>query len=659
MIKSLNNYICIAGLFIYSLPTVNAQEYKEFEFSKKPEFEISESQKMLDEALLTYKYSTEYIVDEEAEQQFTFVYSVKLVNSDKAIERNNKIYLTIGEGSNYHFQKARVISPSGKITELKKEDVKIGVYDDEGEEQKYYYYALEGLEKGSIIERATYRQNNSYYYGSLIYLQSDVVAFNQEFELLCPPHLEFSVLPVNNAPEAVKDTSIEEKNRWTVTLDSADKILDQPYLYPNTVKQGVLFKLDRNNATNRGDITTYANVNENVYTSVFPELSKKAQKRIDQIAKNIKLDKVESKNEKILLIENHLKNEFKIANLSMSDLTDVEKIYETKTMNNLGSCIMHAALLKKAGISNIEVVLTTDRTELPFHPEYEAYLFLRNYLLYIPEVDMYIAPTETFSRGKYIPANWSHNYGLHIKSMDVGQIKAYVGKVKFIEALPYTANTDTMNIEVDFSKDLSQPKVSIEKKMMGYSAQFIQPIIHLLDESAIEELTGSLKNMVHEDIKDEKTELKNVDKNDFGVKPLVISIETNNHPFVSIAGEDLLFKIGDLIGEQMELYQEESRQYDVNSENQRLYMRTIRFNVPEGYSVKNLDELKMSFKYGEGDDYDLYFVSTVEKDGDAYVLKCKEYYASISYPSERFDEYKEVINAAADFNKLVVVMTKE
>ena len=112
MIKSLNNYICIAGLFIYSLPTVNAQEYKEFEFSKEPEFEISESQKMLDEALLTYKYSTEYIVNEEAEQQFTFVYSVKLVNSDKAIERNNKIYLTIGEGSNYHFQKARVISPS-------------------------------------------------------------------------------------------------------------------------------------------------------------------------------------------------------------------------------------------------------------------------------------------------------------------------------------------------------------------------------------------------------------------------------------------------------------------------------------------------------------------------------------------------------------------
>ncbi|MEX2379601.1 MAG: hypothetical protein WD530_02590, partial [Vicingaceae bacterium] len=363
--------------------------------------------------------------------------------------------------------------------------------------------------------------------------------------------------------------------------------------------------------------------------------------------------------EKVFLIENYLKTEFQIVNQSSAELREVENIYENKAMDNVGSCIMHAALLKEAGIEDIEIVLTSDRSELLFQPDFEAYLYLRNYLFYIPEIQTYIAPTEPFSRGKYIPSTWSHNYGLHIKAMDIGSMKAYVGEVKFIEALPHTANTDTMIIDVDFSKNSTSPEIKIEKKMMGYSAQYLQPLIHLLDEDAKNELKNSLKSMVHEEIEDEEIEMGNVEKDDFGKQPFILNIKTEKHPFVSQAGNDLLFNIGELIGEQMELYQEHNRQFDIVSDHERLYMRTIRFNVPEGYSIKNLEELNMDFKYGDGDKYDLYFVSTVEKQDDSYVLNCKEYYSTIEYPAEKFDEFKEVINAAADFNKLVLVMTKD
>jgi hypothetical protein len=430
-------------------------------------------------------------------------------------------------------------------------------------------------------------------------------------------------------------------------------------VYVNTVKKGVLFKLDRNNATNKGDITTYSNVNENVYSSIYPELSKKAQKRITSIAKKIYLSKAKNATEKVQLIENYLKTEFQITNQSSAELRDVETIYENKVMDNVGSCIMHAALLKEAGIGDIEIVLTTDRSELLFNPDFEAYLYLRNYLFFIPEIETYIAPTELLSRGKYIPSTWAHNYGLHIKSMDLGSMKAYVGEVKFIEALPYTANTDTMIIDVDFSKNSSSPQINIEKRMMGYSSQYIQPLIHLLDEPSKEELKNSLKSMVHEEIENEEIEMSNIEKDDYGKNPFILNIKTEDHPFVSQAGNDLLFNIGKLIGEQMELYQEHNRQFDVVADHERLYMRTIRFNVPEGYSIKNLEELNMSFKYGDEEVYDLYFVSKVEKEKEGYVLNCKEYYSTIEYPAEKFDEFKEVINAAADFNKLVLVMTKD
>ena len=104
------------------------------------------------------------------------------------------------------------------------------------------------------------------------------------------------------------------------------------------------------------------------------------------------------------------------------------------------------------------------------------------------------------------------------------------------------------------------------------------------------------------------------------------------------------------------MYQDKKRQFDVESENSRRYTRLIKFNVPAGYEIKNIDDLKISCKFGEAEDINILFNSEYNIDKYVVTVTSEEYYTEIIYPKERFEEYQKVINAAADFNKIVLVL---
>lgn len=640
-------------LIFCAITQSDAQKYKYFTFPEKPEFEVTEHIKSLEEAVINKIYSSQYIVEENDEKQYIFTYTARWINSDEVIKRNNRVYLSASQGAEYLYQKARVIKPNGDIQELKKSDIKEGVLEEN--DQKYYYFALEGLEKGSIIETANYEKRNPNYYGSLVYLQEKVERMNQRYELICPSHLKFAFKSINNAPEMVYDTLTKEYNRWTVEVDSIGGVEAQPTMFDDVVKQGILSKLDRNIAKNTGDLTSYGSAARTVYSNLHPEFSKAQQKKLSKIAKEINLSSLKDETSKIQAIENYLKSNIQVVESPYSDLRNIDFILENKAANDFGITMLHVALLELAELK-FEIILTSDRSNIRFDPDFEAYLFLDHYMIYFPTTDQYLAPTNNFLRAPIVPAEWTHNYGLFIKEVGVGDMKVPIGKVKFIEALPYSATKDEMDIEVKFEEDLVHPTISIEKSSSGYSAQYFQPYFHLMDEEALGNVKKSLVLMINEEIEAEEVELKNTSENDFGSKPFVYSFSTNEHSFVEKAGSDFLFKLGLLIGPQMEMYQEEERKYDVESENARFYGRKIQFNIPEGYIIKNLEDLKMEYKYGEEGKENLYFKSTYTKKGNQVTVECEEYYTEIVYPVSEFEKYQKVINAAADFNKIVLVL---
>jgi hypothetical protein len=248
---------------------------------------------------------------------------------------------------------------------------------------------------------------------------------------------------------------------------------------------------------------------------------------------------------------------------------------------------------------------------------------------------------------------------LFIRGLKVGGTVTPVGEVKFIEPLPYSDNTDIMEIDVDFTENISQPNISFLKSQTGYTAQYTQPFMYLLDEESRTNMENSMPEMVSEDIESDDVTLTNVEANDFGTKPFEIRFSTNDHRFVEMAGEDVLFKIGELIGPQMELYEEEERQFPIEKVNKQYYLRTITLTLPEGYEIKNMEELSFERKHEENGKTTMFFDSQYTQDGNTYVIVSTEYYDQLVYPVSDYDAFAEVVNAAADFNKITLVLKKK
>jgi hypothetical protein len=271
-----------------------------------------------------------------------------------------------------------------------------------------------------------------------------------------------------------------------------------------------------------------------------------------------------------------------------------------------------------------------------------------------------MAPTEALYRLGYIPYNWSNNYGLFIKNVKLGETTAGVGEVRFIEPLVYDENEDILNVKIDFDGEFDKLNLDIERSLTGYNATFIQPIFGLIPEMETKVVVIELLNLSGKDVDLKDFKLTNVSMDSFYLKPFVLQGNaTTNSSFYDKAGDRYLLKIGEIIGEQVEMYQEEERKLPVENEFNRNYLRTISFEIPEGYKVRNLEDLKIDLSYQEKNGQDaMGFLSSYEMEGNTVTVSIKEYYKKLSFPLEKFRAFREIINAAADFNKKVLIFEK-
>jgi hypothetical protein len=124
---------------------------------------------------------------------------------------------------------------------------------------------------------------------------------------------------------------------------------------------------------------------------------------------------------------------------------------------------------------------------------------------------------------------------------------------------------------------------------------------------------------------------------------------------MGFAGNNYLFKIGKVIGTQQDLYDKDKRSSDIDLAYLNTINRTIEFTIPEGYSIKNLEDLNL---FAEDSLKTLGFSSSYVKKGSMVSVIIKEYYNQIFYDQSQYDEFRKVINTVADFNKITLLLEK-
>jgi len=125
-------------------------------------------------------------------------------------------------------------------------------------------------------------------------------------------------------------------------------------------------------------------------------------------------------------------------------------------------------------------------------------------------------------------------------------------------------------------------------------------------------------------------------------------------------GDIYLFKVGMVIGPQSELYSEEKRVSDAENESNHGYTRVIVFEIPEGYKATNLEALNMNVACIDSNGTrSAEFISSYKIEGNKITVTVEENYKKVIYPLAQFEDFRKVINAAADFNKIVVYFEKK
>lgn len=645
-------------ILLLNVLTVNAQEpfYKSFSWENNPDFNKFKTDSNEDMMAFKDKVVNEFFFVDDGLSEFQLIHKILWLNSNDRIEEYNKIYLPYSSNSELMVSKARVVNPNGKVIELDESKILTSV--NEETNQTYKFFAFEGVEIGSFIEYYFVVKKYPDYRGKRITLQSDYVKYNVELDVFAPKNLIFEFKSFNGLESVKNDTLVENKQHWQLQIDKIEKLEIEEHSAYVAEKQYVVYNLDKNTASNVTGISSYSNRSKGFYEYLYVELSKSEQSLLDDLIKKIDLKSASDEVSKLRKIENYLKSNFFLSEVNSEKLEVLNDVLKSNTANETGIMRLYIAIFKKLDIP-FEVVLTTDRFETKFDNKFESGNFLTDYLFYFPNSEKFTSPIELQSRIGFPPYEFTDNYGLFIKEISLGNFKNAVGKIKYINAPTEKETIDEMFIKVNFDEDdFTVNTINIEKSYSGYYASYIQPFMNLMTEENANDLYDRIIKSIHENLEivdkvvfNDKVEL-------FGKEPFKIVTNVKSEVFTNKAGNKYLFKLGEIIGTQIEMYQEKERILPIEDDYQRSFLRKLEINIPEGYKITNLNDININHFFDKDGERLLMFHSYYEINSNLLTVYANEYYSLNRIDLENFEQYRKVVNAAADFNKIVLIMAQ-
>jgi len=633
--------------------------YADIEWDESKEIPVLDAEYADDDAVilkrhLYYHFDPNY---ESQTNQYLVEHKKVLLNSDKAIEQNNKIYLNQYSKELKQIIKTRVLNQKGEVRELKESDIKQGVDEESGAE--YSYYAVEGLEIGSMIETVTKMEVSPSFYGTVHYIEQSYPTLDYKFVYTYPRFLTFKFKTYNSDLEG----TIEDADKTsTYTLSSTDvpRILSEPMAHRKSNSAYLIYKLDKNHSQGMNDINGFGFFNQAIGERILQmEIGKGERKKLDKLYSGIVFDNDDTDSDKICRIESYIKENFAfVDNNTVEELEDMKKILENKALNFFGAGQIYQYFLNKID-KKIAVIATCDNSKFKFDKKFENYLFLQKKLISIEGTDIIIDPEDELGRLSYIDPAYLGNDGLFVRSKTLGSMTTAVGKVETIPHNKPEENLLQSYVDVQIEEEFDDIKIEVDMEFRGQVAKNSQPIFALVDEEQLENFYTYALYTYSDHLKVKTAKFKNNEKGAFPLEPLLADFEIKGENFLEKGGRSYFLKVGEMIGPQSQMYYEEEteRVNEVFSQYPREYRYQIRFNIPDGYTAENLDDIKI-MEESSRSEHRFFFKSDYTLEGNQVTITINELYDSSTYPVEVFTDYQKVINAAADFNKVKILFSE-
>lgn len=652
----MKKYVSILTLITCTSIWCFSQKYidKNYSWEKEiPKYTLSEEEKKFGEVCIEEKKIIEIEATETGVVQYYLLHEINLVNSSDAIERNNRLRIPYSSNAELLLNKLRVILPDGKTIELTEDDIKEA--EDEEQERKYKYYAVRGLVEGALIERIILKKSEPDLTGSLYYMQSEQPSKWQSFDLIYPDFLKMD-FKIYNMPgtEISTDTMLDGLTRKYIHLENVSALPEEKYSNYLSNLKSVAYKMTGNYSTGKYNLFSFKSIVDGIYPILNPDLTKEDKKVLDKFLSKTTFTSSDTEADKIRKIEDLVKSNVvsgEKVNVKDQSIADMLKV---KVTNHMGMTRLFCCIFNHLGIKHHEV-LSINRFKRVFDPKFEDYDYLDEYIIYFPG-NYYLAPNDMLGRYPFIPDGIANNYGLFMKPVELSGVVMGAAEKRKIETLDYTRSIDTMDITIDLTQDLAHPNVTYKLVWTGYMAARIQPFMQLMEEKdkdkfrkqILEGFAGDLTNITI------KTENEGIDN--FGIKPFIATVTTPNQNIIEKVGDSYLIKVGETIGPQVEMYQQGERKTPISIEHAHVYYRFIKVILPTGYVLKGTEKADINKTCSLNNEIAARFITSYKTNNNEFVITNEESYRILDIPITQYEDFKGVVNAAADFNKIVLIL---
>lgn len=516
-------------------------------------------------------------------------------------------------------------------------------------DENYNNYKLPNLDEGDIVEIMYTVKKDFNFNGNKIIEESYPILLSKF--ILIENNFKSNIKIYNSNNSFVSDIIFDGKKSKQIIFNNLNATANEQYSTPIANK----IKISYQCYENRDDVSQieyWGNLVQNVSELFFP---KTVNEKAKEILREIKHGYVKIPWNELKIanaIDEYIKNNFVISDEDDPKLNDIEYILNNKISNDFSIIQVYSSLFKEADIE-YEVAISCNRYFLKFDPELFDPNQLREFLIFLPNQEKYISPNRVEYRVSEAPEDLLGNYGIFIdKDLDY-----YFSEITLFDQ---DFSQIKKNIEVNISRNLNKIKINESRLFSGYWAITNRNYIYLSENEKTDFLVDFFT----------VNGLDNKKVSNYNIKNFDISHNTYNTPLEitsTISTSDLIeekegltyLKIGKVIGLQSNLFDEKERINPIEINFPNSYDYNIKVNIPRGYKIVDFSELNKSKEYISVDgNSTAKFLSKATVNGNVLNINIKEYYKELRYSKKRYQEFREVINAAAKFYESSVRIEK-
>ena len=506
--------------------------------------------------------------------------------------------------------------------------------------ENYNYYKIPGIKEQDIVE-VIYTVKRDFNFNGNKIIEESYPILSSKF-ILIENNFKSNIKIYNSFNSFVEDTLIDGKKSKLINFKNLDATSNEQYSTPIANKIKVSYQCYEN----REDVSQteyWNNLVQNLRELFFPSsINPIAIDLFNEIQKNnisIPENEISISNK----IDEYIKNNFIISDDDDPNLNEISYIFDNKISNDFSIIQVYTNLLKAAKV-DYEVAISCNRYFLKFDPELFDPNQLREFVIYLPNSEKYISPNRIEYRVSEAPDDLLGNYGVFIdKNLDYYFSEITQSDKNFSEI--------KKKIEISIPKNLKKLKIKENRSFSGYWAIMNRNYVSLSENEETDFLIDyfTISGLNNKKVTNYNIKNFNNSNNSFNT-PLKINSTITTTELIEEVDGLVYLKVGKVIGLQSNLFDDNKRINEIEINFPNSYEYEIDIEIPNGYRVSDYSELNKSKEFISVDgSISAKFDSKATLNNNTIYIVIEEFYKNLRYDKGRYQEFREVINAAAKF----------